>query len=79
MPVDTGAGQELDLLAAMPSDTIAVGLSGDHNGGDAVVIALQGRDGDWVAFEGTPEDARDLAFALLEKVNFIESRGYAEV
>lgn len=41
--------------------------------------ALEGRNGDWVAYQGTPEDARDLAFALLEKVNIIESRGYAQV
>lgn len=79
MPVDTTAGSDLDLLAAIPSDTIAVGLSGGHNGGDAVVIALEGRDGNWVAYECGVEDARDLAFALLEKVHLIESRGYAQV
>lgn len=79
MPVDNAASPNLDLLAAIPADTIAVGLKGGHNGEEAVVIALEGRNGDWVAYQGTPEDARDLAFALLEKVNIIESRGYAQV
>ena len=79
MPVDNAASPNLDLLAAIPADMIAVGLEGGHNGEEAVVIALEGRNGDWVAYQGTPEDARDLAFALLEKVNIIESRGYAQV
>lgn len=74
MPVDTAASSDLDLLAAVPADTIAVGLGG----GDSVVVALQGRNGDWVAFEGTAGDARDLAFALLEKVTIVEGR-YASV
>lgn len=74
MPVDVGASDVLDLDAAILSDAVAVGVVGD-----AVVVALEGRDGVWVAFEGTPEDARDMAFALLEKVGIIESREYAQV
>lgn len=75
MPVDIEASNFLDLDAAVPSDTIAVGVDTC----DAVVVALEGRDGTWVAYQGSVEDARDLAFALLEKVNLIESRGYAQV
>lgn len=78
MPVDRKAGSFLDLPGVFPSDTIAVGL-GDHSGGDAVVIALGGRAGQWIAYEATVEDARELAFALLEKVSIIESRNYAKV
>ena len=74
MPVDAVGEVNLDLPSAMPADTVAVGVADGF-----VVVALEGRDGLWSAFEATPSDARALAVALLEKIDILESREYAQV
>lgn len=74
MPVDVNGEVNLDLPAAMPADVVAFGVEGDF-----VVVALEGRDGLWTAFHATTADARAMAVALLEKIDILESREYAQV
>lgn len=68
MPVEVSGEVDLDLPAAMPADVVALGVESE-----LVVIALEGRDGEWSAFHATPDQARCMAFALLEKAAIVES------